>query len=443
MKQSTKFFISLIFTIIFAIVLIIYCCKLQLLIALALCLPFGICLTLTIVFGTKKNQQNLPYNTNDIQNILDYCNNFSPDLNGLDFDIYTKNLEGKKIQTNQAIKIGDTDIYSGHPFIEFGASFLQYPYGLRYKDIIEIKISVSPITKNIDFKIDYTDIGCYTDKGKTFTYFRTNTDTISFTNPYFENAKEFCQIVKTVLALSKIKKEQELMQQQLDIKNFTAEFYDALNMLSNFDIKLPEEKNVESHINRVEDMPEITISKITKSFNKQCLTSVVAINIETTGLSANKGDEILELSATKFIDGEATEKFTTYIKPKTVITEKSIEYNGITNEMVTYSPSIDEVRKPFLDFIGNSSIVSYNVFFVMKFLYVYGFEELFKKKRKYFDLFTYIKNLYETNCHFPSIKLKDVCNHFNIFWDDTSALSKSYATGKLFYITIDKITLQN
>ena len=41
----------------------------------------------------------------------------------------------------------------------------------------------------------------------------------------------------------------------------------------------------------------------------------IALDLETTGLDKNK-DEIIEISALRFIDGELSDEFTTLIKPK-------------------------------------------------------------------------------------------------------------------------------
>ena len=44
----------------------------------------------------------------------------------------------------------------------------------------------------------------------------------------------------------------------------------------------------------------------------------IALDLETTGLDKNK-DEIIEISALRFIDGELSDEFTTLVKPKQAI----------------------------------------------------------------------------------------------------------------------------
>ena len=56
--------------------------------------------------------------------------------------------------------------------------------------------------------------------------------------------------------------------------------------------------------------------------------SYVAIDIETTGLDA-KQDKIIEIGAVKVIDGEETERFSTFVNPRRELPERIVQLTGI------------------------------------------------------------------------------------------------------------------
>lgn len=103
----------------------------------------------------------------------------------------------------------------------------------------------------------------------------------------------------------------------------------------------------------------------------------VVFDLETTGLRADV-NEIIEIGAIKFdIDGPK-EIFHTYVKPSKKITQKIQNINGITNEMVSNSPSIEEVLPHFVDFIGDHVLVAHNAEFDIGFI----LENLYKFRLK-------------------------------------------------------------
>lgn len=92
------------------------------------------------------------------------------------------------------------------------------------------------------------------------------------------------------------------------------------------------------------------------------------VDIETTGLSP-EWDEIIELSAIRYKDGERIADYSTLVRPENEIDEYITELTGITNEMLSRAPAIDQCIREFADFIYGQTLVGYNVNFDINFIY--------------------------------------------------------------------------
>lgn len=99
--------------------------------------------------------------------------------------------------------------------------------------------------------------------------------------------------------------------------------------------------------------------------------TLVAFDLETTGLSSNE-DDIIEVAAVKFTFAkkgdrlEIVEKgtFESFTKPDRLIPSEATAINHITNEMVENAPPITEVLPNFIRFCGLSSVlVAHNASF--------------------------------------------------------------------------------
>lgn len=100
-----------------------------------------------------------------------------------------------------------------------------------------------------------------------------------------------------------------------------------------------------------------------KGFGKQ----YVSFDLETTGKN-HRSDEIIEIGAVKIKDGELGDEFNALVKPSHPISSEITDLTGITNDNVKGSPPIQDVLPSFLDFIGDSVLVSHNVDFDYPFL---------------------------------------------------------------------------
>ncbi|HEY8346314.1 MAG TPA: PolC-type DNA polymerase III [Symbiobacteriaceae bacterium] len=93
----------------------------------------------------------------------------------------------------------------------------------------------------------------------------------------------------------------------------------------------------------------------------------VVLDIETTGFSPI-GDDIIEVGAVRFRNGQIGESFQRFIKPSKPIPEDVQKLTHITPDMVENAPGPEEVLREFFDFVGDAIIVAHNAQFDYSFL---------------------------------------------------------------------------
>jgi DNA polymerase III epsilon subunit family exonuclease len=81
----------------------------------------------------------------------------------------------------------------------------------------------------------------------------------------------------------------------------------------------------------------------------------LVIDLETTGASPTTGANITEVGAVKIRAGEILEEFSTFVNPGTSVPFYITQLTGITDEMLAFAPSIDEVFPELLQFIESNS----------------------------------------------------------------------------------------
>ena len=93
----------------------------------------------------------------------------------------------------------------------------------------------------------------------------------------------------------------------------------------------------------------------------------IAFDLETTGTVAGV-DRIVEIGAVRFINGNPEATFSTLIDPKRSMPEGATRVNGITDDMLTGKPLIEDVLGPFAEFCGDTPLVAHNAPFDTQFL---------------------------------------------------------------------------
>ncbi len=222
------------------------------------------------------------------------------------------------------------------------------------------------------------------------------------------------------------------------IKNREKEF-----LLTLQDIKYISPKISKKFVPRqfLKNFPYYDFCSIRKNTPNSTLENFVVIDTETTGLHPSS-DEILEISAIKFIDSNPVECLSTLVRPKTKISEQVTSINHITNDLVQHSPNINCIIEDFSNFIHGFNIVGYNLDFDLKFLYVNGLK-LFDEKRKFFDVLDICKKYFGKNT-IENFKLDTICEVCNLYRPQAHrATEDALATGILFRDIGNKIKMNN
>lgn len=95
----------------------------------------------------------------------------------------------------------------------------------------------------------------------------------------------------------------------------------------------------------------------------------VIFDLETTGLYAEEGDEVIEIGAVRVKDLKISgEDFQSLVKPSVAIPESSSAIHGIRDQDVKDAPPIQEVLPRFVEYCGNRVWVAQNARFDMSFV---------------------------------------------------------------------------
>jgi DNA polymerase III epsilon subunit family exonuclease len=97
-------------------------------------------------------------------------------------------------------------------------------------------------------------------------------------------------------------------------------------------------------------------------------TEYVVFDVETTGLSPQGGDRIIEIAAVRVKNWKVIDTFESLVNPHREIPIEAQQINHITQEMVAGAPSADEVLPKMIDFTGGACLVGHNVKFDLNFL---------------------------------------------------------------------------
>ena len=93
----------------------------------------------------------------------------------------------------------------------------------------------------------------------------------------------------------------------------------------------------------------------------------IAFDLETTGFVSGV-DQIIEVGAVRFIDGQVDAIFSTLVDPLKPIPLAASKVNGITDDMVKGQPRIETLLTSFSEFCGDDVMVAHNAPFDTQFL---------------------------------------------------------------------------
>jgi ATP-dependent DNA helicase DinG len=97
------------------------------------------------------------------------------------------------------------------------------------------------------------------------------------------------------------------------------------------------------------------------------MTTIVAIDIETTGLDENR-EAIIEIGAVKFNGRRVEDEFSTLVNPNRHIPDFITGLTGIDDSMVRQAPRLRDIMQELVTFVGEAPILGHNVRFDIGFL---------------------------------------------------------------------------
>lgn len=212
------------------------------------------------------------------------------------------------------------------------------------------------------------------------------------------------------------------------ILEVSEKFPDIVQSVPKVDVKI--NPNAKLHISGISQTLSLKTTNITQRTSLAKLNTFVVVDVETTGLNPLK-DEIIQLSAVKYLGWHPVEAFCTYVKPRRGLQPGAQKVNGITEADVCDAPYIENVIDSFNDFIGKDvPIVGHNISFDFNFLVLNGSTVLLLT-RKFYDTLDLSKREFSYLSKFKLDYLCRRCLHL-IRPSCHDALSDCLATGILF-----------
>lgn len=147
----------------------------------------------------------------------------------------------------------------------------------------------------------------------------------------------------------------------------------------------------------------------------------IVFDTETTGLSPQEGDKLVEIGAVELINHMPTGRtYHQYINPERDVPEEVVKVHGLTYDFLKNYPKLYEIAQDFIDFVGDDGIlVAHNASFDINFIN-------YEFKHKGFPTYPQsrvIDTLEIAREKFPGARnnLDALCRRFNI---DNSARTK-------------------
>lgn len=94
----------------------------------------------------------------------------------------------------------------------------------------------------------------------------------------------------------------------------------------------------------------------------------VIVDVETTGLSVQRGGRVIEVGAVAIENGAIVAELDTLIDTGAVISYGAYQVHGISQDMLCGKPQPDDVWNSFLEFIGDVPLVAHNAPFDSSFV---------------------------------------------------------------------------
>lgn len=97
-------------------------------------------------------------------------------------------------------------------------------------------------------------------------------------------------------------------------------------------------------------------------------TRIIVIDFETSGLSPDSGDRVIEVGAVAVENDRIVERFQSLVNPGFRVSRFIEDYTGITNQMLDSAPAAPEVMPQLAAFLADHPLVAHNASFDRRFL---------------------------------------------------------------------------
>jgi DNA polymerase-3 subunit epsilon len=166
--------------------------------------------------------------------------------------------------------------------------------------------------------------------------------------------------------------------------------------------------------------------------------TVAVIDFETTGLSPHYGDRTIEVGAVLIINNQIVDRFQSLMNPKMKISGFIEDYTGITNNMLSWAPDINDVMKKLKSFISNHHLVAHNASFDSRFLDAELDRINHKRKNEFACSMLISRRIYQDA---PNYKLETLVRYKNLKTDGIHhrALADAEMTAHLWLRIIQDI----
>ncbi len=95
----------------------------------------------------------------------------------------------------------------------------------------------------------------------------------------------------------------------------------------------------------------------------------IVFDTETTGLSPQSGDRVVEIGCVELINHlPSGQTFHCYINPQRDMPEEAFKVHGLSAAFLSDKPVFAEIAVSFIEFIGDSTMIAHNASFDMMFL---------------------------------------------------------------------------
>lgn len=165
------------------------------------------------------------------------------------------------------------------------------------------------------------------------------------------------------------------------------------------------------------------------------LKDYIILDLETTGLSKYSSN-ITEIAAIKVEDGEIKDVFQTLVNPEMHIPSNITRLTGITDSMVSESPTIKEALPDFINFMEDKIMVAHNATFDHGFIEYHAAKHLNHQVTNQKLCTKKLANRLVPQL--PSKKLSSLCSHFEVTNEQAHrAMADVKATYQVFQKFLD------